>query len=148
MAELASNHNDLAAMVALVRDEIGEHMPNVERQVAPYIGLRRRDLSACRNPKLEKLLDTATTPLQRYQQTPTRDLAPVDSSGNGDPVLLAERLEPHAPRVVHVPRNHADSAPWFSRNRSIPDYGWKLFDEMGRNEAVRPPRGEDGGPQI
>ena len=82
MAELASNHDDLPAVVALVRDEIGEHMPNVERQVAPYISLRRRDLSACRNPKLEKLLDTATTPLQRYQQTPTRDLAPVDSSGN------------------------------------------------------------------
>ena len=65
-------------------------MPNIQRQVTPYIGLRRRDLSACRNPKLEKLLDTATTPLQRYQQTPTRDLAPILSRA----VEIAPTLPP------------------------------------------------------
>jgi hypothetical protein len=62
MTELARNHHDLSTVVALVRHEIGEHVSNVERQVAPYVSLRRGNLSARGNSELEECLDTAATP--------------------------------------------------------------------------------------
>jgi hypothetical protein len=54
MAELARHEHDLAPMMAFMGDEIGQHVPHVKRQVAPYIRRRRRNL---------------TVPLTRYRST-------------------------------------------------------------------------------
>src|SRR5437588_6408492 len=123
-------------------------MPNIQRQVTPYIGLRRRDPSACRYPQLEKRLDTPATSLQSQEQTPTRHLPAIDELRCGNSVFLAESPDPPAPGVVQMGGDRTNCAPWFSRNRSVPEHGWKLLDEVGGNEAVRPPRGEDRRPQI
>lgn len=37
--QLARRHDDLAAMMGLMRDEVGHHMPYLELQVAPRVGL-------------------------------------------------------------------------------------------------------------
>ena len=65
MAKLAGGHHDLSPMMALMRYEVREHVPDIERQVAPDVALRGRKLSACIESELEKRLDTPGTPLQR-----------------------------------------------------------------------------------
>jgi hypothetical protein len=37
MSQLAGEHHNLSPMMAFVRDEIAENVPNVEGKVAPYI---------------------------------------------------------------------------------------------------------------
>lgn len=53
VACLASYHQDLTAVMTLVRHEIGEHVADVEGQVAPDIPFRRRDLTPPRETELK-----------------------------------------------------------------------------------------------
>jgi hypothetical protein len=48
---LSGDHHDLTAMMGLVRHEVGQHMSDVERQVAPDIFLRRRKHTGGGEPK-------------------------------------------------------------------------------------------------
>src|SRR5687767_9215009 len=48
MTQLTRQHHDLTSMVALVRDEVGQDMRDVQRQVAPDVALRRRHVASCR----------------------------------------------------------------------------------------------------
>src|SRR5437868_11224187 len=100
MTELTRQHHDLAAVMPLVRDEIRENMGDIEGQVAPDVRLGSRDMSAFAQPKREERLDPSAAPAKRGKQLTSRCLAAVGISGNGNPVFPAERLEPHASRVV------------------------------------------------
>jgi hypothetical protein len=44
MARLARDHEDLTSVVSFVRDEVGQHVADVERKISPHISLGRRDL--------------------------------------------------------------------------------------------------------
>jgi len=148
MAKLPSRHHDLSPVVALMRHEIGQHVPHVQRQVAPDIGLRGGNLSACRDAEFEKFLDTPAAPLQGGEQAAARYPPKIDERGYGKSVLVAESPEPPAPGVVEMGGNRAKCASWYPGNRGVPQHGWKLLHEVGSHEAVRPPRGEDGWPEI
>lgn len=62
MTKLAGDQDDLSPVVALMGDEIGEDMPDVERQVAPDIRLRSRNLATRGDPEFEQLEDTPAAP--------------------------------------------------------------------------------------
>ena len=91
-------------------DEIGEDMRDVQRQVAPYVGLRWRDLASCSDAELEERFDALATPLESGKQFMTRYLAAVDRGGDRDPVFLPEGFEPHATGVVQMSGDHPDRA--------------------------------------
>ena len=44
MARLARDHENLTSVVSFVRDEVGQHVADVERKISPHISLGRRDL--------------------------------------------------------------------------------------------------------
>jgi len=119
---LPSQHNDLTAVMSLVRDEVGEHMGNIQGQVAPYIPFRRRHLPLRSKAQLEKRLDPIAAALQRGNELPSCDATMIHAKRSDNAVLPPERLHPHAPRVVKVGRDHAHRALWRSRNRGVPEY--------------------------
>src|SRR6184192_195650 len=64
VARLAGDHDDLTAVMSLMRDEIGQHMADVEGQVAPDIPSRRRDLPPGLKAQLQQRFDAVTAVLQ------------------------------------------------------------------------------------
>ena len=148
MAKLARQHDDLTPVVALVRHEIGQHVADVQRQVAPHVRLRRRHLAASRDAELEKRLDAVTAPPERGQQLSAPDPSPVYQSGYWNPVWLAERLQPRAPGVMQMRRDHAHRTSWRSRNGDVPQRLRQMLDDVRGNAAVRPPRGKHRRPQV
>ena len=73
MPELTRQHNDLASVMALVRDEIGEDVRDVERQVPPDVRLRRRHTSTCLDAQPEERLSEQDR--QRLALAEARDAA-------------------------------------------------------------------------
>ena len=145
MPELTRQHHDLASVVALMRDEVCQDMGDVQRQVAPDVGFRRRHVASCLNAEREERLDPPATAVQGGKQLASRNRAAIDRDGDRDPVFPAERLEPHAPGVVEMPRDHADRAPRRPWNGGIPNRGRQMLYEVRGDPAVCPPGGQEGG---
>ena len=139
MAELAGEHDHLASVMALMCDEVRQDVRDVQRQIAPDVGLRWRHLASCSDAELEQRFNPFTAPIESGNQFMPRDLAAVDRCGDRDPVFLAESLEPGATRVVQMPGDHANRAPRSPGNLSVPEGSWQVLDEVGRNPAVGPP---------
>ena len=55
MTELPRDEHELPAMMRFVRDEIREHVTDVERQIAPDIARRRRDAAGVLEAEREQL---------------------------------------------------------------------------------------------
>ncbi len=121
MTELTRQHDDLASVMALMCDEVCQDMRDIQRQVAPYVGLRRRHIASRSDAQLEERFDPPATPLESGKQFMPRDLAAVDRGGDRDPVFLAEGLKPHAPGVVQMPGDHANRAPRCPGNSGVPE---------------------------
>lgn len=142
MAKLSSQKNNLTSVVALMRDEIGQHMSDVQRQVAPDVGLRSWYPSAVSKSEFEKRLDaSAATPESREQFAPC-DPAPIDQRRRHNSVFLSESPEPPTPGIVKVRGHHADRALRRCRKRSIPQLAWKVLDQVRRDLAIGAPRNE------
>jgi len=63
VAELTSHKDNLPAMVALVGNEVGQNMSDVERQVSPDVGPRRWQRAAAFTSKGQQAVDaTAAAP--------------------------------------------------------------------------------------
>src|SRR5436309_2789995 len=102
MPELPRDQHDLAAMMALVGDEVGEHVPDVELQVAPRVGTRGRDLPAVLAPELQQPRDRPVALAQGFEKPGAANAAAIHARGNADAVRAAKRSDPHAARVVDV----------------------------------------------
>ena len=59
--ELPGKQDQLPAMVALMRNEIRQDMPDIEGEIAPYIGGRRGDPAPVGAPKPQEFLDGGGT---------------------------------------------------------------------------------------
>src|SRR5437667_8521258 len=99
MARLARHHDELTTVMTLMRDEVREHMADVEGQVAPHVPSRRRDVPPRRKAQLEQRFDPVAAAIQRSNELPACDATVIDASGSGNAVFPPERLDPHAPRV-------------------------------------------------
>jgi hypothetical protein len=139
MTELARQHDDLASVMPLVCDEVGEDMRDVQRQVAPDVGLRRRQMTSRSDAELEERFDPAAAPLESQKQFMPRDLAAIDRGGGRDPVFLPEGLDPHATGVVEMPGDHAGGAPRCPGKRDVPKASGYVLNEVRRDPAVGAP---------
>src|SRR2546428_521020 len=133
MARLARYHDDLAAVMTFMRDEIGEHVADVEREVAPHVPFRRRDLPPRGNAQLEQRFDPVAAAFQRSYELLTFDTTVIDESGRRNAMFPPQRLDPPAPPVVNVGRDRSDRAPRLSRDGDVPEGGRQALDELDRD---------------
>jgi len=101
-------------------------------------------LTPRRKAQLKKRFDPIAALFQRRNELPTCDATVIDASRGGNAVFPPERLDPPAPRIVKVGRDHSDRALWYSRNGDVPKCGWQALDEVDRDPVVRLPRGKKG----
>src|SRR5436305_12464258 len=97
-------------MVTFVRNEIGQNVPHVERKVAPRIGGGDGDYTASVKTERKQIEDAAATAAQSWKQRLGSNLVSIDGSRHNDAVLVADRLYPHVPGIVNVPRDHPTGA--------------------------------------
>lgn len=124
MAELASHEDDLAAVVALMGDKVGKDVCNIEWQVAPHVGPRRRKSASAVTAKVQKAEDAPTAATKGRQELPPRSCMAFHFLRNLDPVFLPEGLDPHAPTVMNVAANHSNCPLRPSGHLGCPEAGW------------------------
>jgi hypothetical protein len=79
---------------------------------------------------------------QRYQFS-APDPPAVDAPGHWDPQFLAQGLDPHAPSIVHVARDHANCAAGRPRDSSRPQLRRQVLDPEDRDPVAGPPGVEE-----
>jgi len=123
----------------LVRHEIGEHVPDVERQIPPYVTGRRRDPAIGRETQSEESFDTGAASFQRGDELPRPYAVVVDASRCGDAVFAPERLHPPAPGVVKVRSNRPNRALRCAGNRDMPNRRRQTLEELDGDPVIRAP---------
>src|SRR5207245_9554590 len=78
MARLALHHDELTTVMTLMRDEVREHMADVEGQVAPHVPSRRRDVPPRRKAQYEQGLAPVAAVMQRSNELPGLDAKVVE----------------------------------------------------------------------
>jgi hypothetical protein len=106
MLQLARKHHYLAAMMAFVRNEIRKDVSNIERKIAPDVRRTGRDRTSVITPQRQEADHAPAAPVERLYELLRADTAPIDRFRHLDPVLLAQRLDPHAAHVVDVASDH------------------------------------------
>ena len=77
MPEGPGHQHDLSPVMPLVRDEITQHMPHIQWQVAPHVGSSRRDRPSVLTTELEQAADAIAAPPERGQELPSADPVPI-----------------------------------------------------------------------
>jgi len=142
VAELARRHHDLAPVMSFVGDEIGQHVLDVEREITPRVGFRRRHVATVTVAQLQERRDAATALLQGCYEVSRRNGPLVHSHRESDPVLGSQGLHPPAARIVEMGGDAADRAGRDARNRRAPQGVRDTLDQKSRHAVVRPPSGE------
>ena len=138
MSELVRDKHDLAPMMALMSDEIGQHMPHVKRQVAPCIRRRRRNSPVPLEPQGQQAGDPAAATFQA--RTSWKRVTRCRSTAGGTAIPCGcPRSYRHAVRIVDMASEHPKRAPRRTRDSSVPQCGGELFDQEGRDAVVRGP---------
>ena len=148
ISQLAGKHHNLSAVMAFVRNEVAKNMPNVERKVAPYIGGCGGNAATLIAAKLEKAQYARAATLQRGNKVLRSYFVPIHIAWHRDAVFFAERLDPHASRIVDMTGNHPDGATRRSRHLGVPQFGGQMFDQKDRNAIVGFPRVKDRISQV
>jgi hypothetical protein len=126
-------------MVTFVRNEVREHVPNIEREIAPRIGSGGRNRAAVITTQLQKTHHRAAAPVQRRYELPRANPAPIDRFRHLDSMLPAQRLYPHASRVMDVPGDHPDGPPRRARHDGRPQIRGQMLHEEDGDSIVRFP---------
>ena len=148
MPELTSEQDDLPAVMRFVRHEVRQDVTDIEREVAPDVGWRRRHLGIRLESEREERLDAVGAPREGREQLAPPYATPIDEPWHPDPMRLAECANPASTGVVQVRHEHADGAAWRTGNGLTPEGGGQLLDEIGGDAAIRPPCREHGRPQV
>jgi len=142
-SQLARQHDDLAAMMTLVCHEVRKDVPNIERKIAPRVGTARRDRAAVITTQRQEADHSATAPVQRQYELLWADPVPIDRRRHLDPMLFAERLDPHATRVMDVPGDHPDCPSRGAWHDACPDLRWQMLDQEDGDPIARSPHGNE-----
>lgn len=129
-----------------MRHEIGQHVANVERKIAPDVSLRRRDLIFVSKAEFEESLHPGATAFQCGNKLPRRNAVVIDARRRDNAVLATERLKPAAPGVVEVRGDSADRPLRYAGNRDVPECWWQGLDELHRDAVIGPPSSEQARP--
>jgi hypothetical protein len=145
---LAAKHHNLAAVMTFVRDEISQNVTNVEQKVAPHLRRRAGNPSPVINAELQQAQDARAAALQRWNEILRFHLVPVDAPWDCEAVLLAERLDPHAPCIVYVTGKHPDGSTRCSRQFGFPELRGQMLDQKNRYPVIGLPRVKDRISQV
>jgi hypothetical protein len=85
---LAGKHDDLAAMMTFVCNEVRQDVPNIEREIAPRIGSAGGDRAAMITAQRQEADYSAAAPVQRRYELPWADPVSIDRLRHLDPMLL------------------------------------------------------------
>jgi hypothetical protein len=148
VAQGPGDQHDLAAVVRLVSHEIGQHVPYVERKIAPDVGRRPRDRATRFTAEGEEPEDALAAPPQGRYQFPAPDPASVDAARHRDPQFLAQSLDPRAPGIVDVAGDHANRSARRTRDSRRPQPRRQVLHQEDRDPIAGPPGVEDRTPQV
>lgn len=149
LPELPSGHDDLPPMMRFMGHEVRQDVTDIERQVPPDVGWRRRHLALGLEPEREDRLDAFATPPERREQLTPPYTTQIDERRDLNPMRQAECADPARATIVQVRDEHADRpARGDTGNGCTPEGGGQLLHQVGGDAAIRPPCGEHGGPQI
>jgi len=145
---LAGDHHDLATVMRFVRHEICQHVPDVEREIPPYVRFRRWDVAICREAQVKESFDAGAAPFQRGHELAGRHAVVIHAGRSGDAVLMSQRLDPPASGVVKVRSNRADCTLRRTGNCQIPERRRQALDELDSDPVIRPPGGKEARVKI
>src|SRR5580704_17149423 len=148
MPKLASEHDNLSAVMAFVGDEIAQNVGNVEREVARDVRLRIGNRASVVAAEFEQAEDALATQLQCRNEVVRRHFEPVDATWHGDAMFFAEGLDPHTAGVVNMSGNHPDGAARRSGYGGVPEFGRQMLDEKNGDPIVGLPRIESRVSQV
>src|ERR1043165_212911 len=103
MPQLPRHHDQLTAMVRLVRHEIAEEVREIGREVLP--SGRRHDAAASRS-ETHQSSDPIAAPRQRAHELLRTDTAAINRAWGRNTMARTQRLDPHASRVVNMSGEH------------------------------------------
>src|SRR5437660_5513502 len=95
MSCLPRHHHNLSAMMCLMRDEVGHHVGEIQREISPHVALRWRN-PAGSQAQFEERLHAGAAPLQCRNNLALRGPGPINMLRSLHAVLAANRLDPHA----------------------------------------------------
>lgn len=126
--------------MSFVGNEVRQDVPNIEREIAPHIRSTGRDCAAVFTAQRQQLDHGAATPIQGWEELPGSHSAPIDGIRHLDPVLLAQRPDPHAARVVDVTSDHPDGPTWGARHDSSPQLRGEVLHQKDGDVIRGSPR--------
>ena len=135
-------------MMRLMRHEVGQNMPDVQRQIAPNVGLGWRHATAMLTAQSQKSGDAPAAPLESGAQLPSGDSAVIHPCWGDDPMLMAQGLDPRAPRVVDMGSDRPDRAARDSWDGRGPEDRGNVLDEVVCDATVGSPSSQDRVLQI
>jgi hypothetical protein len=137
--QLARQHDDLAPMMAFVRNEIRKDVSNIERKIAPGIRRAGGDGAAVITPQRQEADHPPAAPVERLYELLRADATPIDRFRHFDPVLLAQRFDPHAARVVNVASDHPNCPARGTGHLCRPEFWGQMLDQEDSGSIGRPP---------
>src|SRR5687767_11076807 len=99
MTELARDHDNLAAVMAFMRDKIGQHMRDVEGKIPPRIGSGGGKRATAFKTELQQTDNAATTAIKGSNQLLWFNLPPVNGGRHRHAVFFPQCLDPHTSHI-------------------------------------------------
>ena len=87
-------------MVRLVRYEVRQDMPDIEREIPPSVGGCRRHPAATVATEAQQVLDGRATKAKGADEVDLLDASSVYQLGSRKPVRRPKSPDPHTPRIV------------------------------------------------
>src|SRR5437667_9025019 len=126
-------------MMAFVRNEIRKDVPNIERKIAPGIRRARRDSAAVITTQRQEADHPLAAPVERPYELLLAQSAWIDRVRHFDPVLLPQRLDPHAAGVVDVASDHPNCPAGGTGHGGRPELGGQMLDQEDDDSIGRSP---------
>src|SRR5262245_22661316 len=139
MPELPCHQHNLAPVMTLVSDEVGQHVSHVKRQIAPHIRGCGWNLPTALEPEVQQAGNSTAADLQGANQLGAGHPAAVYRRRHLQAVWPSQSLDPHAACVVDMASNHLDGSHRRTWNRSGPRGIWELLDQGDGDAVVRGP---------
>jgi hypothetical protein len=94
------------------------------------------------DPQLEERFDAPAAVFESGKQLTWGYISAVNRSRDREPVFLTEGLDPHAPDVVQMSGDHADTASRCLRQASAPESTGQVLHKVRGYAVVSPPSGQ------
>lgn len=134
--------------MAFVRNEIREDVPNIKGKIAPGIRRTARDRASVLATQLQEASHPPAALVERLYELSPAYSAAIDGFRHFDSVLLPQRFDPHATRVVDVAGDHSNCPTRRTGHCGPQESRGKMLDEIDGDSIVRSPYGNESIRQV